>query len=85
MKELNYTIRDEIGLHSRPAGLLSKKAACFKSAISISNGSKKVDAKSILSIMQLAAKSKQTIYITIEGEDEETALQEISTFLQENI
>lgn len=85
MKEFIYVIKDEIGLHARPAGLLAKKAAEFKCTVTISNGTKSVDAKRILGILQLAVKSNQKVVITVNGEDEELALQEIKKFMNENV
>mgnify|MGYP000081515271 CR=1 FL=1 len=41
MKEFEYTITDELGIHARPAGLLVKKAAEFASTVSVDNGTKK--------------------------------------------
>lgn len=49
MKEFKYTITDELGIHARPAGLLVKKAAEFASTVSVDNGTKKGDAKKIMS------------------------------------
>ena len=44
MKTFNYTIKDEVGIHARPAGLLAKKAKEFESTISIQKGEKSVNA-----------------------------------------
>lgn len=38
MKEFNYTITDAVGIHARPAGLLAKKSAEFKSKVTIIKG-----------------------------------------------
>ena len=38
MKEITYIIKDEVGIHARPAGLLVKKASEFSSEISIEKG-----------------------------------------------
>ena len=48
MKEFEYTITDELGIHARPAGLLVKKAAEFASTVSVDNGTKKADAKRLM-------------------------------------
>ena len=42
MKEFKYVVQDELGLHARPAGLLVKEAAKYKSAITLDSGAKKV-------------------------------------------
>ena len=41
MREFEYTITDELGIHARPAGLLVKKAGEFASTVSVDNGTKK--------------------------------------------
>ena len=41
MKEFKYVVQDELGLHARPAGLLVKEAAKYKSAITLDSGAKK--------------------------------------------
>lgn len=66
MKEFEYTITDELGIHARPAGLLVKKAAEFASTVSVDNGTKKGDAKKIMSLMMMAVKQGQTVKFTIE-------------------
>lgn len=45
MKEFKYTIKDELGIHARPAGLLVKEAAAFPCKVTIEKGGKEVDAK----------------------------------------
>ena len=37
MKTFTYTIQDELGIHARPAGMLAKAAAGFKSVVTIDN------------------------------------------------
>ena len=84
MKEFTYTIKDELGLHARPAGLLVKKAGTFESKIEITKGDTTVAAKRLFAIMSLAVKQNDTIRITIEGNDEETAFVEMQSFCEEN-
>lgn len=82
MKEFVYTIRDENGIHARPAGLLIKKAGEFKSNITIHKGTKSADAKKIFSLMSLGAKKDDELRITVSGDDEDTAAAEILKFFQ---
>ena len=42
MKEFKYTIKDELGIHARPAGLLVKEAAAFPCKVTIEKGGKEV-------------------------------------------
>ena len=53
MKTFNYVIKDELGIHARPAGLLVKEAAKFQSAVKIAKDGKEVDAKRIFGVMGL--------------------------------
>ncbi len=85
MKQISYVIKDELGIHARPAGLLVKKAASFQSSVKISNGTKEADAKRILGLMGLAIKKGDTAVLTIEGPDEEEAAAALQQFLEENL
>lgn len=85
MKKISYVIKDELGIHARPAGLLVKKTSAFKSNITISKDGTTVDAKKIFAIMGLGAKVGDTITIEISGEDEDEALTSLEEFLKENM
>lgn len=74
MKKFSYIIKEKMGIHARPAGLLVKKASEFQSNITIKKDNKTADAKKIFSIMSLGAKLGDTIEIEINGEDEEKAI-----------
>ena len=85
MKEFKYVVQDELGLHARPAGLLVKEAAKYKSAITLDSGTKKADAKRIMAVMSMGGKKGVEVSVTIEGEDEDTAFEAIQKFFQENL
>ncbi|HIW81603.1 MAG TPA: HPr family phosphocarrier protein [Candidatus Acetatifactor stercoripullorum] len=85
MKQFEYTITDELGIHARPAGLLVKKAGEFASTVTIDNGQKKADAKKLISLMMLAVKMGQTVKFIIEGADEDKAAAVLETFMKENL
>ena len=55
MKKINYTVAAESGIHARPAGLLVKQAASFKSDIKILNeeNGKEADLKRLMAVMAL--------------------------------
>lgn len=55
MKIVEYTIKDALGIHARPAGLLVKEAGKFASKIMIASPKKEVDAKRIMGVMGLAS------------------------------
>ena len=85
MKEFKYVVQDELGLHARPAGLLVKEAAKFKSAVTLDRGVKKADAKRIMAVMSMGVKQGVEVTVTIEGEDEDAAFAAIETFFKENL
>lgn len=85
MKEFQYTITDAEGIHARPAGLFVKEAASFPCKVTIAKGDKEVDAKRIFGVMGLGVKCGQDIIIRTDGEQEEEAMQALSSFLQQNL
>lgn len=85
MKEFTYTIKDEMGIHARPAGLFVKEAAAFPCAVTITKDGKEVDAKRIFGVMGLGVKCGQEIILKTDGEKEEEAMETLSKFLEENL
>ncbi|MDR0403526.1 MAG: HPr family phosphocarrier protein [Treponema sp.] len=84
MKEYTYLIKDELGLHARPAGLLVKMAAKYKCDIQLGTPAKMVNAKRIIGVMALTLKQGQKMTMTFSGEDEEEAAAAVEAFLKEN-
>ncbi|MDR1142913.1 MAG: HPr family phosphocarrier protein [Spirochaetaceae bacterium] len=84
MKEIKYLINDELGLHARPAGLLVKLAAKYKSDIQLGTPAKMVNAKRIIGVMALTLKQGQELTMTFSGEDEDLAAAAVEAFLAEN-
>lgn len=82
MKTFEYTVKDELGLHARPAGQLVKEATKYTSAVSVSKGDKEADAKKVFRLMSMGVKQGDTLRFVIEGEDEETAAKELEAFVQ---
>ena len=85
MKTITYTIKDEVGIHARPAGLLGKKAKEFSSEITVSNGTKAVIATKIIALMGLGVKCGDTITVTANGADEDEAIKAMEEFLSANL
>jgi len=86
MKKITYTVKAEAGLHARPAGLLVKQSASFKSNIKILSeaSGKEADLKRLMAVMALGVKQGDSIVVSAEGEDEVEAVTAIETFLKEN-
>ena len=85
MKSFTYVIKDETGIHARPAGLLSKLAKKFSSEIMIEKDKKTVNVTRLMMLMGLGVKGGDTVTVTITGDDEETAFEEISEFFKRNL
>ena len=85
MKEFKYIITDELGIHARPAGLLVKKCAEFKSEIKIGRPDKMVDAKRVIGVMTLGMKQGDELSLTFTGPDEDDAAAAVEVFLKENL
>ena len=85
MKKFSYTIKDEIGIHARPAGLLAKKAKEFESLIVLEKNGKTAAATKLMAVMGLGVKHGDTVNVTVEGADEEKAAAEIERFFSENL
>lgn len=87
MKTFEYTIKDELGIHARPAGMLVKEAKQFKSQIMISRKGeeKSVDVTRLMALMGLAIKCGQTVEIVVEGEDEAAASEAMQEFFKANL
>jgi len=71
--ELHLKIKNNEGLHARPAGVLAKKAAEFQSNIQILAGGQLKNAKSIMALMSLGLKKDQEFKLIIDGPDAESA------------
>ncbi len=67
--ERDVEIVNRYGLHARPAMQLVELANRYSSKIEVSNGTLTVDAKSIMSVMRLAAVKGTVLKITADGED----------------
>lgn len=74
MTQVEVVISNKFGLHARAASKLTQLASKFKSEISISKGNQKVNAKSIMGVMLLAAGKGSTIIVDANGDDSEEAL-----------
>lgn len=85
MKTFSYVIKDPVGIHARPAGMLVKKAGEFQAAVTVKKGDKTADARRLFSLMGLAAKQGDTLTIEITGADEEAAAAALQAFLEEHL
>ena len=85
MKNFEYVIKDELGIHARPAGMLVKEAKKYDSKIVLSQDGKKAEATKLIAIMGMAVKCGQTVAVEISGNDEEEAFEGMKSFFEENL
>ncbi|HJV44317.1 MAG TPA: HPr family phosphocarrier protein [Bacillota bacterium] len=76
------TIKNPQGLHARPATVFVQKASSFSSSINIIKGGKKINGKSIMGLMTLAAKQGDEIILEADGPDEQEAINELGKVLE---
>ena len=74
MIRVNVTISNKLGLHARASAKLTKTASAFRSEVFISRGDRRVNAKSIMGVMMLAAGLGADVEIDAAGDDEQTAI-----------
>lgn len=79
-KEL--TIKNEEGLQSRPAALLVQVAGKYMSKIWIEQGSKRVNAKSIMGVLSLRLRKGDSFFIVSNGDDEKKAIDAITHLIE---
>ena len=85
MKEFNYVITDEVGIHARPAGLLVKEAKKYASKIKITCDGKSAEATKLMAVMSLGVKRGNEVTVSVEGEDEDTAFDGMKEFFTTNL
>lgn len=82
MIQTQLTIINKLGLHARAAAKFVGCTSAFSSSIKAGVDGNLVDAKSIMSVMMLAAGKGTVLDIEIEGSDEEEALQALGTLIE---
>jgi phosphocarrier protein HPr len=75
MQQQEVQIINKLGLHARASAKLTQLASSFKCEVMLSRNNRRVNAKSIMGVMMLAAAKGTTIVIETNGEDEAGAMQ----------
>lgn len=75
------TIVNPNGLHARPADQMVRVASRFKSRIEITKGHEKVDGRSIISLLTLAAEQGTELVIEAQGEDAQGAVEALAELI----
>lgn len=78
------TIRNRLGLHARAANSFVRLANLFSSDITVAKGTQKVNGKSILGILTLAAGQNSQITIEAKGEDAKESVETLAELVRNN-
>lgn len=84
MPEIKLIVKNEVGLHARPASVFVQTAAKFSSDVEVTYGEKTVNAKSILAVLTLGAHKDAEIVVKAEGDDAEDALKALEELVLSN-
>ena len=74
-------INNKLGLHARASAKLTQLAAKFQSDVQISRNGRKVNAKSIMGVMMLAAGKGAKVTLEVDGPDEKEAMEAIAALI----
>ena len=80
MVQQEVVVKNRLGLHTRPAASLVKLAAKYRSELFLERDGYRVNGKSIIGVMTLAAEQGARILLMVEGEDEQAALAALVDF-----
>lgn len=85
MKTFEYTIKDPVGVHARPAGIIVSQAKNYDSQMTIFCGDKNANLKKLMSFMSLSIRFGQKVTVRIEGDDEAEAAAAMEAAFEENL
>ncbi|MBP8640355.1 MAG: HPr family phosphocarrier protein [Oscillospiraceae bacterium] len=87
MVSFDYTIKDPMGFHARPVGIMVKAAAPYKaSKVTVSYNDKTADGKRMFAVLGLQVNQGETITVTVDGESEQELADAIrDIFVSENL
>lgn len=85
MKQFEYTIKDPLGIHARPAGLLAKEAKKFASVCTITKNGQTKKLTQLMMLMSMGIKQGDIVTVAAEGEDEAQAITALKTFFENNL
>jgi phosphocarrier protein HPr len=81
--KVDIEIINKLGLHARASTKLTQTASQFKSEIWIERNGRRVNAKSIMGVMMLAASKGSIVTLEAQGDDQQAAIQALVTLIQD--
>lgn len=85
MRSFEYTIKDELGIHARPAGMLARTVKTLDGEVTVEKDSRQVSASKLMALMGLGIKCGDTVVVSINGGDEEAAEKILKDFFETNL
>jgi len=83
MASLEIEITNKLGLHARASAKLTQLAAKFKSEVWMTRNHQRINAKSIMGVMMLAAGKGAKVVLEVNGEDEAACLSELAALIND--
>ena len=83
MLQQDVEISNKLGLHARASAKLTQVASQFQSAVWLTRNQRRVNAKSIMGVMMLAAAKGATVIIETDGEDESQAMETLLVLIND--
>ena len=74
MKTATVTVINKLGLHARPSAQLTQLATSFQCEVWLTRNERRINAKSIMGVMMLAASKGSELLLEVDGADEDEAL-----------
>jgi phosphocarrier protein len=81
MQQRDIEIVNKLGLHARASAKLTQTASGFKSDVFLSRNGRRINAKSIMGVMMLAAAKGASVKLETDGEDEVAAMEALSALI----
>ena len=81
MQQRDVEVVNKLGLHARPSAKLTQVASGFKSNVFMTRKGRRINAKSIMGVMMLAAAKGSTITLETEGDDEVEAINALTELI----
>ena len=83
MIKISVTISNKLGLHARASAKLTKTAGSYPCEVWITRGERRVNAKSIMGVMMLAAGIGSVVELEVTGSDEQAAIEALTTLIND--
>ena len=81
MQQRDVEIMNKLGLHARPSARLTQLASQYKSDVFMARNGRRINAKSIMGVMMLAAAKGSTVTLETSGEDEQEAIDALAELI----